>query len=130
MLRSESSDRSQGESVLTFGPGEQGLGEQGLGEQVGEQEQADAAEVRRPSGAFDKLSNLSAGRRVAIEAGQGVVAAGPHRDRRVFAKPWQNRGLRLCPQASPDKISLEMVHQTAVAILVRVREGSRRREYS
>jgi hypothetical protein len=60
-----------------------------------------------------------------------VVAARPYRKTAAFpAKPWQNRGLRLCPQASPDKISLEMVHQTAVAILVRVRKGSRRREYS
>jgi hypothetical protein len=92
MLRSGSSDLSPSELVLTFG--------------LGEQAQADAVEVRWPSGRIDKLLNLTGGQTFVIEEGKGVIVSRHYRKPALAtpANPWQNRRLRLCPQASPDKI--------------------------
>ena len=60
MLRSGSSYLSQSELVLTFG--------------LGTQPQADAVEVRWPSGQVDRLKNVAAGQTVTVEEGRGIVA--------------------------------------------------------
>lgn len=60
MLRSGSSYLSQSELVLTFG--------------LGTQPQADAVEVRWPSGQVDRLKNVAAGQTVTVEEGHGIVA--------------------------------------------------------
>ena len=61
MLRSGSSYLSASELVLTFG--------------LGRRDKADAIEVRWPSGAVDKLNNVTSGQTVTITEGKGVTAS-------------------------------------------------------
>ena len=63
MLRSGSSYLSQSELVLTFG--------------LGPREQAEALEVRWPSGHVDHLTKIAAGQTITIKEGSGVVSARP-----------------------------------------------------
>ncbi|HEX2715041.1 MAG TPA: CRTAC1 family protein [Candidatus Acidoferrales bacterium] len=65
MLRSGSSYLSQSELVLTFG--------------LGQHTQADALEVRWPSGQVDRLTQVAAGRLIIIKEGSGMVSARPFR---------------------------------------------------
>ncbi len=62
-LRSGSSYLSQSELVLTFG--------------LGPREQAEALEVRWPSGHVDHLTKIAAGQTITIKEGSGVVSARP-----------------------------------------------------
>ncbi len=64
MLRSGSSYLSQSELVLTFGTADHAA--------------ADSVEVRWPSGAVERLSNVKAGQWILIEEGKGIVSAAPH----------------------------------------------------
>ncbi len=64
MLRSGSSYLSQSEQVLTFG--------------LGGRDAADTVEVRWPSGAVDRLTNVKAGQWILVEEGKQIVAAAPH----------------------------------------------------
>jgi len=68
MVHSGSSYLSQSELTLTFG--------------LGASKKADVMEVQWPSGAVDKISNVSAGQAVTIREGKGIVASTP------FAKSW------------------------------------------
>ena len=61
MLRSGSSYLSSNELILTFGLGARG--------------QADAIEIRWPSGQVDKLTNIAADQIVAIQEGKGVLSS-------------------------------------------------------
>jgi len=65
MLRSGSSYLSSSELVLTFG--------------LGAHEQADAIEVRWPSGRGDRLTNVRADQFITIKEGSGQSAARPLR---------------------------------------------------
>ena len=65
-LHSGSSYLSQNELVLTFG--------------LGEHTKADAIEVRWPSGAVDKLSNVPASQTITVQEGKGIDAS------RVYVK--------------------------------------------
>lgn len=59
MLRSGSSYLSASELVLTFG--------------LGQREQAEAMEIRWPSGQVDELKNLAAGQTITVTEGKGVT---------------------------------------------------------
>ena len=61
MLRSGSSYLSQSELVLTFG--------------LGSLTQADAIEIRWPSGQVDKLANVSGDQTVSLQEGKGIAAS-------------------------------------------------------
>jgi hypothetical protein len=63
MLRSGSSYLSSSELVLTFG--------------LAGHEQADAIEVRWPSGQIDRASNVAADQIITVKEGSGVFAAKP-----------------------------------------------------
>ena len=64
MLRSGSSYLSASELVLTFG--------------LGQRDMADAVEIRWPSGATEKLSNVRAGQTITVAEGKGVTASRPY----------------------------------------------------
>jgi hypothetical protein len=64
MVHSGSSYLSQSELVLTFG--------------LGMASQADAVEVRWPSGQVDKLAGVNAGQTVTIQEAKGIVARRPY----------------------------------------------------
>lgn len=63
MLRSGSSYLSSSELVLTFG--------------LGDKTQADAVEIRWPSGLVDKLANVRAGQMITVKEGAGIIGAKP-----------------------------------------------------
>ncbi|MGH9698031.1 MAG: CRTAC1 family protein [Candidatus Acidiferrales bacterium] len=67
MLRSGSSYLSSSELVLTFG--------------LAEKTQADAVEIRWPSGQVDKLANVRAGQMITVKEGAGIIAAKPFQKR-------------------------------------------------
>ncbi len=67
MLRSGSSYLSQSELVLTFG--------------LGTHEQADAIEIRWPSGAVDHLEKVRVGQLITVQEGKGQIGAVPFRKR-------------------------------------------------
>ncbi|MFY9529564.1 MAG: CRTAC1 family protein [Candidatus Acidiferrales bacterium] len=67
MLRSGSSYLSSSELVLTFG--------------LGQQAQADALEIRWPSGQIDRLSNVPADQIITVKEGQGIISSKPLRNR-------------------------------------------------
>ncbi len=64
MLRSGSSYLSASELVLTFG--------------LAQRDKADTIEIRWPSGAVDRLSNVSAGQTITATEGKGVTASRPY----------------------------------------------------
>jgi hypothetical protein len=64
MLRSGSSYLSASELVLTFG--------------LAQRDAADSVEIRWPSGAVEKLANVSAGQTVIVTEGKGVTASRPY----------------------------------------------------
>jgi enediyne biosynthesis protein E4 len=64
MLRSGSSFLSASELVLTFG--------------LGKQSQADAIEIRWPSGQIDRLTSVRAGETVTVAEGKGITKSVPH----------------------------------------------------
>ncbi len=65
VLRSGSSYLSASELLLTFG--------------LGSAAQADAIEIRWPSGLVDKLERVSAGHTITVQEGNGQIAATPHK---------------------------------------------------
>ncbi|MGH9758210.1 MAG: ASPIC/UnbV domain-containing protein, partial [Candidatus Acidiferrales bacterium] len=67
MLRSGSSYLSSSELVLTFG--------------LAEKTQADAVEIRWPSGQVDTLANVRAWQMITVKEGAGIIAAKSYQKR-------------------------------------------------